>query len=899
MHSTRRTTLARGYAVLVAFIAIGISLVSPGALAADVIKANNTDTFNLGTSWVGGTLPTSIDVAVFDSTYATTGVLGTGGLVVWQGIRVANPGGDVIVDNGTAGNEVALGLAGTEMLAATANLNIQRLRVDASQDWTIASNRTFNLGNSAAARTGVLSLSSGGPFTITKKGLGTVQLDTSNTAIGAVNWDIQSGLIRAIWNGSSAWGTGTIALSGGGIATGTSFAGSVGNWTWNNSISLTSATSSFIDNQNTAGNDRWLNLLGVISGAGSIELRDTGAGFNNPNFGLILSATNTNTGTVTIASGAEVRVGSSNVSGSANTGNNGKLAADSAAVVNNGTLSFSRLDAHTVANNISGTGSVRVGLNATIGTATTTQTVIFTGANNYSGGTTINNGTLQIGSGGTTGTLGSGNVVNSGVLSFNRSDSVTVANTISGAGSLTHNSTGTTTLSGGNTYTGGTTLSQGTLIATNVNALGTGGTITMNAAGSSNIAVLLGSVTMGRPISVANQGSGTVTLGSTAAVAAPTFSGVITLAKDITLDGSTNTGRLTFTGGIGGTGNVTIAGTGRVVFTTAANTYAGSTTVGTNSILQLSDGGATATQFIPDTSVVSMGVGSFLKLAKGSNNETIGGLTGTGTVRGHEAVTNAASILTINNTVNHIFSGLLENGGAAGSTLALIKNGLGTQTLTGTNTYSGATTVPAGTLLVNGSLGSGSAVTVQAAGTLGGVGTIGGATTIFGTHRPGTSPGVQTFGGNLAYDGATVVWELIGNTATQAEPVVFDQVIVGSNLEFTSATSLSLVFDDPTSVVNWNDSFWGSDREWLLYDVAGATTNFASFSVTTASWVDGFGNVFATARPDASFSLRQAAGTGDVLITYVAVPEPGFLALAGCGLGLLAWRLTRRRDAPR
>ena len=84
--------------------------------------------------------------------------------------------------------------------------------------------------------------------------------------------------------------------------------------------------------------------------------------------------------------------------------------------------------------------------------------------------TTISAGTLQIGSGGTTGSLGTGAVVNSGTLAFNRSDAVTVANAISGGGPLRQTGAGTTVLTAANTYSGTTTISAGTL------QIGSGGT---------------------------------------------------------------------------------------------------------------------------------------------------------------------------------------------------------------------------------------------------------------------------------------------------------------------------------------------------------------------------------------------------------------------------------------
>ena len=60
-----------------------------------------------------------------------------------------------------------------------------------------------------------------------------------------------------------------------------------------------------------------------------------------------------------------------------------------------------------------------------------------TGANTYSGTTTINNGRLQVGDGGTTGTLGHGAVTNNGTLIFNRSDTVSLSSLASNAADIT------------------------------------------------------------------------------------------------------------------------------------------------------------------------------------------------------------------------------------------------------------------------------------------------------------------------------------------------------------------------------------------------------------------------------------------------------------------------------
>ncbi|MDI9853846.1 autotransporter-associated beta strand repeat-containing protein [Comamonas sp. 17RB] len=109
-------------------------------------------------------------------------------------------------------------------------------------------------------------------------------------------------------------------------------------------------------------------------------------------------------------------------------------------------------------------------------------TLVLSGANSYTGTTTINGGTLQIGNGGTSGNLGTGAVVNNGTLAFNRSDAVSVANLISGSGAVSQTGAGVLTLSGANSYSGGTSINAGTLVAAHNSALGTGNVTVGNAA---------------------------------------------------------------------------------------------------------------------------------------------------------------------------------------------------------------------------------------------------------------------------------------------------------------------------------------------------------------------------------------------------------------------------------
>ena len=138
-------------------------------------------------------------------------------------------------------------------------------------------------------------------------------------------------------------------------------------------------------------------------------------------------------------------------------------------ITNNGVINFNFTDSTTLSAQVSGSGQI-----AKLGSGT----LILTGNNTYSGGTTISAGTLQLGNGGTTGSV-TGNVIDDGILAFDRSDSVTFGGVISGTGSVVKLGTGTLTLTGTNTYTGATTVNAGSLIVDG--SIASAGTTTVNA----------------------------------------------------------------------------------------------------------------------------------------------------------------------------------------------------------------------------------------------------------------------------------------------------------------------------------------------------------------------------------------------------------------------------------
>ncbi|WP_102301463.1 autotransporter outer membrane beta-barrel domain-containing protein [Dyella sp. AD56] len=231
-----------------------------------------------------------------------------------------------------------------------------------------------------------------------------------------------------------------------------------------------------------------LSVAAPIRGSGSVTQSGSGT--------LVLAGAGSYTGPTTVASGT-LQAGAANVlsPSSAFTVNSGatldlgnanqtigSLAGAGAVTFEAGTLNTGGLGTST---SFSGVAS---GSGALVKTGAGTMTL--TGTNTYTGGTVIANGALQLGDGGTTGSI-TGNVQNGGTLIFDRSDTVTFNNLISDwtnttpdpSGSVQQNGTGTTILTATNSYSGTTQVNAGTLIVgsapNSTAALAGGGAVTV------------------------------------------------------------------------------------------------------------------------------------------------------------------------------------------------------------------------------------------------------------------------------------------------------------------------------------------------------------------------------------------------------------------------------------
>ena len=300
-----------------------------------------------------------------------------------------------------------------------------------------------------------------------------------------------------------------------------------------------------------------------------------------------------------------------------------------------------------------------------------------TGANTYTGGTTISAGTLQIGNGGTTGSI-VGGVADNGTLAFDRSDNMNFGGVISGTGSLTVLGNGTLTLTGANTYTGTTRVQAGTLMGDAANVFSANSPTTVISGGTLDLGGFNQTVTsLAGGGTVTNSGPGSAIL--------------------------TNQGASSFfTGDINGPVGLIQNSPGNTLTLSGNNTYSGETIVAAGTLNASTDFTFSA------RSPTTVNAGGTLDL--GAQPQQIDNLN----LAGGEIQDGPLTSL----------HGIISDGGKVdgiGGTTGLVANsGLTTlNTTTGSNTYTGATMVFASlTGSATNAFSASSPTTVNSGGTL-------------------------------------------------------------------------------------------------------------------------------------------------------------------------------------
>ncbi|HTY88256.1 MAG TPA: autotransporter-associated beta strand repeat-containing protein [Candidatus Acidoferrum sp.] len=411
-------------------------------------------------------------------------------------------------------------------------------------------------------------------------------------------------------------------------------------------------------------------------------------------------------------------------------------------------------------------------------------TWVLTATNTFSGVTVINDGVLQVGAGGGSGSLGSGNIIDNGSLFFNRTGSLTVVGVISGTGTLTVTN-GTVKLTGNNTYSSAANQAATTVIANGATLqLGNGGA-SGKLDGASGIV-----------------DNGTLILNSTAAQTYVGFNAVIS-----------------------GTGNVIDVGSG-LVKAIGNNTYTGWTYIGAGATFQPCDGnqGQLYTSVITNNGTLKLvrqdygvfgitnnvvGSGRVWKDSNNPNDGNVaflgtntytggtyiaggaivlgdGGTPGAGSIVGSVLFTNSLTpfdtfkSLIFNRPDNFTFTNLIATAptvltGAGASTPvnqgAVVQFGSGVLTLTANNTYAGGTIISNGVLVV-GNGGTTGTIGTNAANVQG--------TLVFNRSDNVMFPGGITGEGSVVQAGSGTLTLTSANTLTGATVVSNGTLAIGS-----------------------------------------------------------------------------------------------------------------------
>ena len=728
--------------------------------AVDVFRADNANTLDNPAAWLGGATPTSADVAVWDSTVQVNTGSTIGIDTNWAGIRIANPGTNIFLN---AGNTLTLGASGIDMSAATTNLVLNNTTsISTNQTWSIAANRTITAGGN------VVDNADGLGRTWSINGRGTLNLNvTTIFNAGTVTNILLSGGATLNANAGLANSAGTITLSNGTYALTTS-AGTLAMNVADNTTNTYNSVNSTADS-------------GIWSGGGTLILI-AGASARIATFNGSMSAFN---GTVRWASGTGLgqfrangagNIGSTNVTFDLGNNASGTLSKSAGA----GTFFIGQLfgGANTVVSSgVAGEvfdigykgGSLFNGA-ITGGSALLNKsgptTLILAGACTYGGGTTISNGVLQIGNGGTAGTLNPASIVtNYSILAINRSDAFTFTNVITGSGNVSNIGVGTLLLKGVNTHTGKTIIAAGTLLLPVQTALGaTPGSFT------SDHLILSGGAlgaTNNSGLTDVNRG---LTLGANGGGLAPSSGMLLTISNVIS-----------------GSGNLTVSNAGTVVLT-AANAYTGKTILNSGVLA------------IADETVIGGNPGSPIADQLTFNGGTLSNTTALTINDANRGITLGASGGTLNTS-----GGTLTIADViAGSSGALTKAGSGTLLLTAANTYGGNTLINSGTLALgaSGSIANSALISVASGATydvsavngytlssgqtLGGNGTVSGdVSAVTGsTVSAGSSIGQLNITGNVTFSGGTGLVEI--NNATN------DVVAITGNLALIGSSTIQL-----------------------------------------------------------------------------------------------------------
>ena len=481
--------------------------------------------------------------------------------------------------------------------------------------------------------------------------------------------------------------------------------------------------------------------------------------------------------------------------------------------------------------------------------------------------------------------------------------------------SLRKGDAGTWVLTGSNSYTGDTTIQAGILQVKNSSALGSS---SVSVTAGAKLYVNANNVTLANDITLnGTTTDGAIYSGDLGTGNVTNLSGQITLNATSNVSSWWNARTLQLSGKITGAGGLNFdrAGSavgGRYYITAATNDYAGATSVTGAATAQFGYTGQAmlylgATNALPTTTALTL---NNADLYLNGQSQTLPSISGTGSFSVQNGSTTAATLILGSGNTTSTFSGSIKDNGlsvtytagdTAGTptlttgTVALTKIGNGTLTLSSANNYSGATNVNAGKLLINGSTSSTTAVTVADGATLGGSGAIGGSVTVQGggTFAPGN--GVESIAtGNLALLASAIFAQEIDKSAAMG--ISGDLTATTGSLGITSGAILTLTelgtsgawgVGDKITLIGYSTGIWNGG----LFTYLGNTlTDDSNFTFSGIGWTFNYDD---TTFGD-NYQSDLSAFTGSArYVTMTAIPEPRTALLGGLGLLML---MRRRRS---
>ena len=432
--------------------------------------------------------------------------------------------------------------------------------------------------------------------------------------------------------------------------------------------------------------------------------------------------------------------------------------------------------------------------------------VTLTGTNTYTGTTSLLINSLTLGDGGTTGSIAGQSAVDDGTsLIFDRSNAYTVANVISGTGSVQQIGTGTTTLTAANSYSGGTTITAGTLAVANAGALSTG---PVNLAGGELLAttnVTITSLTLSGNVTLAAANGATLDIdppltlsltqasGDTITFGAPGEDGTVIwtppalgeLALNGTIDLDTLVVQAGTLKGAVAPGNPAVGDLPtNVVLQTIVDAAGTIDIAGAQEQINDLQGAGTVTDSVGGGKL-TLNAGDFAGTISGDLDLTTMGtvaLAGTETYDGSTTI-DAGSTLTLGDggtggslaskraviddgTLIFDRSDALTFANLVSGSGAIEQIGTGTTTLTGANTYAGGTTIAAGTLAVGNASALGTGPLIITGGELLGTTT----ETLANTLKLSGSATIAAAAGTTLTLDSGKPWALTGSTLTFGAP---------------------------------------------------------------------------------------------------------------------------------